>query len=76
MTVIPDGLRDVTAIFHYPVSHLPVCLAYFPCQGYLSHVMRKPVYAICEQQSADQPVHPCSLTSNFIVRYLDSIILR
>ena len=31
----------------------------------MSHVMRKPVYAKCEQQS---------LISTFAVRYLDSIV--
>ena len=49
--------------------------------------MRKPVYAICEQQrprhekmsyannkGADQPAHPRSLISAFVVRCLDSII--
>ena len=35
--------------------------------------MRKPVYAICEKLK-DQPTHPCSLISTFIVCYLDSII--
>ena len=48
-----------------------------------SHVMRIPVLAICEQQrrrsdannkGADQPAHPRSLISTFVVRYLDSII--
>ena len=39
-----------------------------------SHVMRKPVYAICEQKGAGQPVHPRSLISAFIVRCLDSVI--
>ena len=33
----------------------------------MSHVMRKPVLAICEQQR-------CSLISTFVVCYLDSII--
>ena len=48
--------------------------------------MRKPVYAICEQQrrrsdcyannkGADQPAHPRSLISAFVVHYLDSKIL-
>ena len=32
--------------------------------------MRKPIYAICEQ-GADQPVHPRSLISAFVVRCLD-----
>ena len=37
--------------------------------------MRKPIYAICEQQKgADQPVRPRSLISAFIVRCLDSIL--
>ena len=40
----------------------------------MSHVMRKPVYAICKQQGADQPAHPHSLISTFVVCCLDSII--
>ena len=39
----------------------------------LSHVMRKPVLAICEQQGADQPAHPCSLISTFVDRNLSAI---
>ena len=34
---------------------------------YMTHVMRKPVYGICEQQRR-------SLISTFVVRFLDSII--
>ena len=34
--------------------------------------MTKPVFAICEQTGADQPMHPCSLISAFAVRSLDS----
>ena len=40
----------------------------------MSHVMRKPVYAICDQKGADQPAHPHSLISAFAVRCLDSIM--
>ena len=40
----------------------------------MSFVMRKPVDAICKQQGGDQPAHPCSLISDYIVRCLDSII--
>ena len=36
--------------------------------------MRKPVYAICEQQRADQPAHLRRLISAFVDRCLDSII--
>ena len=36
--------------------------------------MRKPVYAICEQQGSDQTVHPHSLVSNLFVHCFDSII--
>ena len=40
--------------------------------------MRKPVYAICKQQDADQLVHPRCLISVFIsvfiIRYLGSIM--
>ena len=40
----------------------------------MSQVMRKPVYAICDNKGADQPAHPCSLISTFVVPCLDSII--
>ena len=60
------------------------CLNFIHCVMvvyYLSHVMRKPVYAICDQQrhrsacaSADQPAHLHSLIGAFVVRCLDSII--
>ena len=40
----------------------------------MSHVMTKPVYAICDIKDADQPAHPCSLTSVFDVPCLDCII--
>ena len=36
--------------------------------------MRKPVYAICELQRADQPAHPRCLISAFVVCCTDSII--
>ena len=43
----------------------------------MSHVIRKPVYVICEQRvkDTDQPAHPRSQISVFIVRCLDSILL-
>ena len=51
---------------------------------YMSHVMRKPV-CLClyeplhdlpyaKNKGADQPAHPRSLISTFVVRCLDSII--
>ena len=40
---------------------------YVKVHSYISHVMRKPVYAIREQ-------HPCSLISTFVFCCLDSII--
>ena len=36
-------------------------------QAYMGHVMRKPVYAICEQKSADEPARACSLISTFVI---------
>ena len=36
--------------------------------------MRKHVYVICENKGADQPAHPRSLISVFVVRCMDSII--
>ena len=44
-------------------------------QAYMGHVMRKPVYAICELKGVDQPVHARRLIRTFVVRYLDSIPL-
>ena len=38
----------------------------------MSHVIRKPVYA--NNKGADQPAHPRSLISAFVVCCLDSII--
>ena len=41
----------------------------------MSHIMRKPVFAIfANDKGADQPAHPCSLISAFVVRCLDSTI--
>ena len=36
--------------------------------------MRKPVKPYANNKGADQPSHPCSLISTFVVRFLDSII--
>ena len=36
--------------------------------------MRKPVLPYANNKGADQPAHPCSLISTFVVRCLDSII--
>ena len=45
--------------------------------AHMSHIMRKPVYAICKQQmGADQPVHLGSLINAFVFRCLDSMILQ
>ena len=40
----------------------------------MSYVMRKPVLPYANIKDADQPVHPCSLMSVFVIRCLDSII--
>ena len=34
--------------------------------------MRKPVLPYPNNKGADQPAHPCSLISTFVVRHLDS----
>ena len=36
--------------------------------------MRKPVLPDANNKGADQPVHPRSLISTFVVRFLDSTI--
>ena len=40
----------------------------------MSHVMRKLVLPYANDKGADQPAHPRSLISAFVVRCLDSII--
>ena len=39
-----------------------------------SHVIRKTLMLYANSKGADQPAHPCSLNSIFIVRCLDSVI--
>ena len=52
--------------------NLLVCL---PVVGsYLSPVMRKSVLPYANNKGADQPAHPRSLISAFVVRFLDNII--
>ena len=48
MILIPEDLRDVTAFFRYPVSHLPVRSDYFPCRVYsiVQHVSFRVIVAI------------------------------
>ena len=42
---------------------------------HMSHVIRKPVYAIyANNKGPDQPAHPHSLINTFVVRCLNSII--
>ena len=38
------------------------------------HIMRKPVFPYVNNKGADQPAHPRSLISAFVVHYLDSLI--
>ena len=40
----------------------------------MSHAMRKPVLSYANNKAADQPAHPHSLISPFVVCSLDSII--
>ena len=40
----------------------------------MSLVMRKPVLPYANNKGADQPAHPRSLISTFVVRCLDSVI--
>ena len=41
---------------------------------HMSHVMRKPIMPFANNKGADQPAHPRSLISAFVVRCPDSII--
>ena len=38
----------------------------------MGHIMRKPVLSYVNNKGVDQPAHPRSLTSIFVVRCLDS----
>ena len=40
----------------------------------MSHVIRKPVMPYANNKGVDQPAHPRSLISTFVVRSLDSIV--
>ena len=40
--------------------------------NHMRHIMRKPVYAVCEQRHTDQPAHLRSLISAFVACCLDS----
>ena len=63
-----DGMSICSDKFRISLSSLLLQLD-------MSLVMRKPVLAICENnKGADQPAHPRSLISTFVVRCLDSII--
>ena len=42
--------------------------------SHMSHVMRKPIFAIWNNKGTDQPVHTCSLISTFVAHCLDSIL--
>ena len=42
----------------------------------MSHVMRKPVLPYANDKGADQPAHPHSLISAFVIHCLDSMISR
>ena len=36
--------------------------------------VRKPDFVACEPQGADQPAHPCSLMSTFVILFLEIIM--
>ena len=46
----------------------------FAIPNKVSLVMRKPAYAIATSKGADQPAHPHSLISTFVVHCLDSMV--
>ena len=44
---------------------------------YMGLNMRKPVFGgFANNKDADQPAHPCSLISGFVIRFLESIICK
>ena len=61
-------LKSVKSVPSKPHSKLDMNRMMVKIISYLSHVMRKPVYAICEQQRHRSAIHA------FIVHCLDSII--
>ena len=54
--------------------YLSICCISGQFNVSMEHVMRKPVLAYANNKGADQPAHPRSLTSAFVVRCLDSMI--
>ena len=67
---------SVFLFFLVPLKGFDFSLWLFLNISFMSHIMRKPVYAICyvNNKGADQPAHPRSLFSAFVVRWLDSMI--
>ena len=41
---------------------------------HMSHIVRKPVFALTNNKGADQPAHPRSMISAFIIRCHDGIV--
>ena len=66
------GVQTALSITHYGavvVNYILTCGALL-----MSHMMRKPGYAIVNNKGADQPAHVRSLISTFVVHCLDSLI--
>ena len=36
----------------------------------MNNVLRKPIFLLANNKDADQPVHPRSLVSTFVIRYI------
>ena len=60
--------------FHIIISMKMRQLCLCQIQAKMSHVTRKSAFAYANNKGADQPAHPRSRISTFVVRWLDSII--
>ena len=73
--LIPQPVQPQTKVFSgfCCINILLSCLLLCNCllRSYMSHVMRKPVFlSYANNKGTNQPAHPHSLISTFVVRYL------
>ena len=67
-------LLNVEPIFYKNINKANQTNFFFTKVLYKTYVTRKPVLPYANNKGADQPAHPRSLISAFVIRCLDSII--
>ena len=51
-------------------------MRFFCCQVYMGLDARKPVVGVCKIKSAYKPAHLRSQNSIFVIRYLESVVVK